>query len=91
MDLVDLPAGTFWRMVVEDTGIGMEADNLSKLFQPFSQIESTFATKYQGTGLGLALTKKLVDLHGGDIHVESELGKGSRFIVVIPIQGNEHE
>jgi signal transduction histidine kinase len=71
---------------VEDTGIGIKEEDMPKLFKEFSQIESSYDKKYEGTGLGLALTKKLVELHGGSIWVESEFGKGSRFAFVIPVR-----
>jgi len=86
LDRVDNEAGAFWRIVVEDTGIGIAAQDILKLFKPFSQISQGYTNPGEGTGLGLALTKRLVELHGGEIHVESEFGKGSRFIVLIPIQ-----
>ena len=69
---------------VWDTGIGIACEDQKKLFKPFSQIESTWSKKYQGTGLGLALSKKFVELHGGEIRVESEPGKGSRFSFTLP-------
>ena len=71
---------------VKDSGIGIKPEDLSKLFQTFSQIESSYTKTVEGTGLGLALTKKLVELHGGKIWVESEFGKGSKFIFVIPVK-----
>ena len=71
---------------VEDTGIGMKEEDMPKLFKEFSQIESSFNKNYEGTGLGLALSKKLVELHGGRIWAESEYGKGSRFTFVIPLR-----
>ena len=74
----------FIEISVKDTGIGIKPTDLSKLFQTFSQIESTYSKTVEGTGLGLALTKKLVELHGGKIWVESEFGKGSKFIFTIP-------
>jgi signal transduction histidine kinase len=74
---------------VEDTGIGIKPEDMGKLFQPFQQIELTYTKKYKGTGLGLALTKRLVELHGGKIWAESEFGKGSRFTFTIPIRQNE--
>lgn len=76
----------FIEISVEDTGIGIKPENMDKLFQEFSQIETPYEKKYEGTGLGLALTKKLVELHGGKIWVESEFGKGSRFSFVIPVK-----
>ena len=74
------------RIVVEDTGIGISSDDLAKLFKPFGQLSRASNELIEGTGLGLVLTKYLVKLHGGKINVESELGKGSRFIVTIPTQ-----
>ncbi|MDD5691741.1 MAG: ATP-binding protein [Candidatus Omnitrophica bacterium] len=79
-------AADFIEISVKDTGIGIKPEDLSKLFQTFSQIESTLTKTVEGTGLGLALTKKLVELHGGKIRVESEFGKGSRFIFTIPVK-----
>ncbi len=71
---------------VEDTGIGIARDQLPLLFQKFQQLESTYHRKYEGTGLGLALTKQLVELHGGTIEVESVVDEGSVFTVCLPIQ-----
>jgi len=76
----------FIEISVKDSGIGIKPEDLSKLFQTFSQIESSYTKTVEGTGLGLALTKKLVELHGGKIWVESEFGKGSKFIFVIPVK-----
>jgi len=76
----------FVEISVEDTGIGIKTEDMDKLFGEFSQIESPYTKKYKGTGLGLALTKRLVELHGGRIWAESEFGKGSRFTFVIPIR-----
>ena len=78
-------AGNFIEISVKDSGIGIKPKDLTKLFQTFSQIESTYSKTVEGTGLGLALTKKLVELHGGEIRVESEFGKGSKFIFRIPV------
>ncbi|MFA5725652.1 MAG: ATP-binding protein [Candidatus Omnitrophota bacterium] len=79
-------AGDFIEISVKDSGIGIKPEDLAKLFQTFSQIESTYSKTVEGTGLGLALTKKLVELHGGKIRVESEFGKGSKFIFGIPVK-----
>jgi len=71
---------------VEDTGIGIPASAQSILFEKFQQLESARQREYQGTGLGLALTKQLVELHGGSIKVTSEVGVGSVFTVRLPLQ-----
>jgi signal transduction histidine kinase/CheY-like chemotaxis protein len=76
--------GDWLQLSVRDTGIGIARENLSKLFQNFSQAEAWTASKYGGTGLGLALTQKLCRLMGGDVTVESELGQGSCFTIKLP-------
>ncbi|HVU04981.1 MAG TPA: PAS domain S-box protein [Polyangiaceae bacterium] len=80
-----LPEGTdFFRIDVEDTGIGIPPDGLAKLFVEFQQLDASSAKKYQGTGLGLALTKRICEAHGGRVEVRSEIGKGSVFSAVLP-------
>lgn len=76
----------FIEISVEDTGIGISQEDQKKLFQPFQQLESAITKKYEGTGLGLRISKSIVELHGGRIWVESEEAKGSRFIFAIPIK-----
>ena len=73
-------------IAIEDTGIGIKPEDIPKLFKEFAQLGSVYDKQYEGTGLGLALTKKLVELHGGRIHVSSEFGKGSHFAFVIPVK-----
>jgi PAS domain S-box-containing protein len=70
---------------VMDTGIGIKPEDLQRLFREFEQIGSGASLRYEGTGLGLALTRKIVELQGGTIGVESEVGQGSRFTVVLPL------
>ncbi len=83
------PQADFVEVSVEDTGIGIKSEDIPKLFKPFSQLESVYTKTTKGTGLGLALAKRLVELHGGRIWVESEYGKGSKFIFTIPVKQNE--
>ncbi len=71
---------------VRDTGIGMSPEQMGKLFQPFSQAEISTGSKYGGTGLGLAISKKFCQMMGGDITVESELGRGCTFSVKLPAE-----
>jgi len=70
---------------VSDAGIGIAQENLKKLFIPFVQLDSGLARQHEGTGLGLALTRNIVNLHRGEIQVESTIGKGSTFSVIMPI------
>jgi len=74
------------QIIIEDTGIGIEKEQLDKIFDEFKQLEYYLTKKIKGTGLGLAITKKLIDLLSGTIIVESEPGVGSRFILSIPFQ-----
>ena len=76
------------KLAVADTGIGMKKEALNHIFEEFQQAEKTTASKYGGTGLGLAIVKKFIDLMGGDIVVESEEGKGSRFTITLPMSHN---
>ncbi len=69
---------------VEDTGIGMKPEDLPKLFREFEQIDGSYTRRYQGTGLGLALCRRFVEMHGGRIWAESQFGKGSIFTFTIP-------
>ena len=77
--------GHFIEITVADTGMGIKAEDIPKLFKSFTQLESVYTKKFEGTGLGLALTRQLVELHGGRIWVKSEFGAGSRFIFTIPL------
>lgn len=72
---------------VWDTGIGIPQESMDGLFKPFVQLDSSLSRQYEGTGLGLALVYHLVELHGGGIRVESEVGKGSRFIITLNWSG----
>jgi signal transduction histidine kinase len=70
---------------VSDTGIGIAPEDQPRIFEEFRQVGSDYAHKTEGTGLGLTLAKKFVELHGGKIWVESEVGKGSTFTFTLPI------
>ena len=71
---------------VRDTGIGIKAEDIQRLFTEFEQLDTGAARRFGGTGLGLALTRKIVELSGGSISIKSELGKGSTFTVILPIR-----
>ncbi|MEM7726069.1 MAG: hybrid histidine kinase/response regulator HrmK [Cyanobacteria bacterium P01_A01_bin.45] len=70
---------------VWDTGTGISPENQVELFQPYSQIPNTAVSRDEGTGLGLALTRKLAEIHGGRVEVESEIAQGSKFVIVLPL------
>ncbi len=75
---------------VKDTGIGFRAEDVPKLFQPFTQLDTSLGRRHQGTGLGLALTKNLVELHGGSIRAQSAgEGQGSTFTFTLPIRASD--
>ncbi|MBM4135760.1 MAG: response regulator [Nitrospira sp.] len=80
-----MPGLEFVKFSIWDTGIGISPEDNEKIFDEFEQANSTFSRKYGGAGLGLALTKKLVELHGGNITVESIPGEGSTFSFLIPV------
>jgi len=77
-------AGNRFRIEVEDNGIGIRAEDMGRLFVEFQQLDSSSIKKYPGTGLGLALTKKIVEAQGGEVGVRSVLGRGSVFFAVLP-------
>ncbi|HLE86994.1 MAG TPA: ATP-binding protein, partial [Candidatus Brocadiaceae bacterium] len=74
------------QIAVSDTGIGIKSEDMDKIFEAFRQLDASYARHYEGTGLGLTLTKRLVELHGGKIWVISEFGKGSAFTFSLPIK-----
>jgi PAS domain S-box-containing protein len=77
-------AGGIVTFTVSDTGIGIAPEELGRLFKPFEQLDSGLSRSHEGTGLGLALVARLAELHQGRVTVESELGKGSRFSLILP-------
>ncbi len=70
--------------IVQDSGIGITPEDLNRLFTPFTQVDSSLSRQHDGTGLGLALVKRLVEMHGGSVSAQSEFGKGSEFTVTLP-------
>ncbi len=82
-----LDDGDQLRLQVKDTGIGIKKEDLPRLFREFEQLDTILSKRQQGTGLGLALTKKIVELLNGSITVDSEFGHGTTFTVVLPIVG----
>ena len=83
--------GDWIEIGVRDTGIGMSEDQVSRLFNPFTQAEATTSHKYGGTGLGLALTRRMMQLLGGDVHVASVEGQGSTFTLRVPARWTDVE
>ncbi|KOP26910.1 histidine kinase [Hapalosiphon sp. MRB220] len=84
LEVKKVPQGLIFR--VSDTGIGIDSSQFKFLFEPFKQLDSRLNRQYEGTGLGLALTRKLARLHGGDVTVDSVLGQGSQFTLFLPDQ-----
>jgi len=76
-------------IAVSDTGIGISENNLETIFESFEQVDGTLNRRYSGVGLGLNITKKLVELHGGRIQVESEFGVGTAVSFLMPLAGNQ--
>ena len=73
---------------ISDTGIGIDEKDMARLFTPFEQLDGSLSKKYQGTGLGLAMVKRLTELHHGCVDVKSELSKGSCFTVWLPVENH---
>jgi signal transduction histidine kinase/DNA-binding response OmpR family regulator len=82
---------SYFRLEVEDTGIGIGAEDFGKLFVEFQQLEGAMTKRHQGTGLGLALTKKIVEAQGGRVGAQSILGRGSTFYAILPRSSRQME
>ena len=89
--LVEDPSGPAALVEVGDSGVGIAPEHHDLIFREFAQVDSTPSRPHHGTGLGLTIARKLVELHGGRIWVESELGAGSRFFFTVPIEPIDDE
>ena len=76
-------------ITVQDTGIGISAEALERLFQPFTQADSKTARNFGGTGLGLAIVERIVTDHGGTLDIESEPGGGTRVRLLLPVERSD--
>jgi hypothetical protein len=79
--------GEMIEVSISDSGVGIPADKLDKIFDPLYQVDSSSSRRYGGTGLGLAVAKRIVNFLGGEIAVKSRYGKGSCFYFTLPIEG----
>ncbi len=84
LDILGKHEGEYIEVCVKDTGIGILKDNLDKIFEKFYQVDATTTKKYSGSGVGLAISKSIIEKHDGNIRVESEFGKGTTFCFTIP-------
>lgn len=89
--LEDINNRRFVKITVEDDGIGVPQEEIENLFKDFSQLDTSMTRKHTGIGLGLTISKGIVELHGGDIWVVSEGGTGSKFIFTLPVYGEDEE
>ncbi|MEK6530216.1 MAG: ATP-binding protein, partial [candidate division NC10 bacterium] len=81
-----MPADGSVEISISDTGIGIAPEDQEAIFEEFRQVGSDYSRKREGTGLGLTLTRKFVEMHGGTIWVKSEVGKGSTFTFTLPVR-----
>jgi signal transduction histidine kinase len=78
------------QFAVTDTGIGIAAEDLERVVQPFVQVDSSLSRQHEGTGLGLALVKMMAELHGGSLHLESKVGHGTTAVIILPLSRLQH-
>jgi len=76
-----------YKITLKDNGIGMDEKNLERIFKPFDRLHGR--SEYDGSGIGLAICRKVMEVHGGSITAESELGKGATFIIKLPVQNSD--
>lgn len=88
---VEPEPGSRFRFMVSDSGVGISPDHLEKIFEPFVQSHEELTKRPEGTGLGLTISRRLIDSMGGELAVESELGEGSRFTVTLPLETTAEE
>ncbi len=91
LKLIEMSSRDLLEISIKDTGIGIPEDRLNRLFQSFSQVDASTTRKYGGTGLGLVISKKLVEAMGGTIHVESEVNKGTTFTFSLEVEKSNRE
>jgi signal transduction histidine kinase len=77
-----------FELAVKDTGPGIAEADQARIFEEFQQVDNSNTRQKGGTGLGLAISRRIVEMHGGAIRVRSELGKGSTFVVVVPVRAD---
>lgn len=82
---------SYFIVTVKDTGIGIPEDKIGKIFERFSQLDSSYSRRYEGTGIGLAFTREIVELHKGNVEVNSKVNKGSTFILRFPLGKGEED
>ncbi len=83
--------GNLFSFIVSDSGIGIDPKQINKIFESFTQADETTTRQYGGTGLGLAISKQLVTLMGGTIQIESQLGRGTKFVALIPLEEQSNQ
>ena len=89
IDIAAKAVDGFFEIAVRDTGPGIAPDQQERIFEEFQQVDDSSTRKKSGTGLGLAISKRIVEMHGGSIEVESELGIGSTFRIMLPLRVEE--
>jgi signal transduction histidine kinase len=89
VDIEAVAIDGFFKIDVRDTGPGIAPDQQARIFEEFQQGDDSSTRKKGGTGLGLAISKRIVEMHGGTIEVESEVGAGSTFRIVLPVRADE--